>query len=56
MSRIHLLRLIHVLRINVLPLGAERRKLHGRGVRGWIRGVHYQLVPAAVYLVLPDDV
>lgn len=54
--RIHLLRVLHVLRINVLPLGAERRKLHGRGVRGRMRRVHYQLVPAAVYLVLPDDV
>lgn len=54
--RIHLLRVLHVLRINVLPLGAERRKLHGRGVRGRMRRVHYQLLPTAVYLVLPDDV
>lgn len=27
--RIHLLRVLHVLRINLLPLGAERRELHG---------------------------
>lgn len=56
LCRIHLLRVVHVLRIDVLPLGAECRKLHGRGVRGRIRGVHHQLVSAAVYLVLPDDV
>lgn len=54
--RLRLLRLLDLFHLDLLPMDAKPRHLRWRGVRCLLRLVHSQLLPCALYLVLPRNI
>lgn len=52
LCRFRLLCLLHLLRLNLLPLIAKCRKMCRRGIRSFLRHWHPQLIPSPLHLLL----